>query len=138
MTITPQQLIALSPLLIIGLTVVVVMLSIAWRRDHFINATLTVIGLNLALLSLYFVGQQQPMDVTPLVHIDGYSMFYTGLILISSLATTTFAYSWLETYPDNKEEFYLLVLIATLGGILLSGADHLASFFIGIELLTLP
>ncbi|NGE22759.1 NADH-quinone oxidoreductase subunit N, partial [Klebsiella pneumoniae] len=138
MTITPQQLIALSPLLIIGLTVVVVMLSIAWRRDHFINATLTVVGLNLALLSLYFVGQQPAMDVTPLVHIDGYSMFYTGLILISSLATTTFAYSWLETYPDNKEEFYLLVLIATLGGILLSGADHLASFFIGIELLTLP
>lgn len=79
MTITPQQLIALSPLLIIGLTVVVVMLSIAWRRDHFINATLTVVGLNLALLSLYFVGQQPAMDVTPLVHIDGYSMFYTGL-----------------------------------------------------------
>jgi NADH-quinone oxidoreductase subunit N len=57
MTITPQQLIALLPLLIVGLTVVVVMLGIAWRRDHFINATLTVIGLNLALLSLYFVGQ---------------------------------------------------------------------------------
>lgn len=46
MTITPQQLIALLPLLIVGLTVVVVMLGIAWRRDHFINATLTVIGLN--------------------------------------------------------------------------------------------
>ena len=64
MTITPQQLIALLPLLIVGLTVVVVMLGIAWRRDHFINATLTVIGLNLALLSLYFVGQAGPMDVT--------------------------------------------------------------------------
>ncbi|MGP0940226.1 DUF3850 domain-containing protein, partial [Serratia sp. CY74664] len=34
MTITPQQLIALLPLLIVGLTVVVVMLGIAWRRDH--------------------------------------------------------------------------------------------------------
>lgn len=38
MTITPQQLIALLPLLIVGLTVVVVMLSIAWRRNHFLNA----------------------------------------------------------------------------------------------------
>ncbi|MCE1631273.1 NADH-quinone oxidoreductase subunit N, partial [Enterobacter hormaechei] len=74
MTITPQQLIALLPLLIVGLTVVVVMLSIAWRRDHFINTTLTVIGLNLALLSLYFVGQQEAMDVTPLVHVDRYAM----------------------------------------------------------------
>jgi hypothetical protein len=45
MTITPQQLIALLPLLIVGLTVVVVMLSIAWRRNHFLNATLSVLGL---------------------------------------------------------------------------------------------
>jgi NADH-quinone oxidoreductase subunit N len=51
MTITPQQLIALLPLLIVGLTVVVVMLSIAWRRNHFLNATLSVLGLNAALVS---------------------------------------------------------------------------------------
>lgn len=44
MTITPQNLIALLPLLIVGLTVVVVMLSIAWRRNHFLNATLSVIA----------------------------------------------------------------------------------------------
>lgn len=138
MTITPQQLIAMLPLLIVGLTVVVVMLSIAWRRDHFINATLTVIGLNLALLSLYFVGQVGPMDVTPLMRVDGYSMFYTGLVIVASLATSTFAYPWLVGYPDNREEFYLLVLIATLGGILLASANHLASLFLGIELLTLP
>ncbi|ABX88672.1 NADH-quinone oxidoreductase subunit NuoN [Yersinia pestis] len=138
MTITPQQLIAMLPLLIVGLTVVVVMLSIAWRRDHFINATLTVIGLNLALLSLYFVGQVGPMDVTPLMRVDGYSMFYTGLVIIASLATSTFAYPWLVGYPDNREEFYLLVLIAALGGILLTSANHLASLFLGIELLTLP
>ncbi|MDL1382491.1 NADH-quinone oxidoreductase subunit NuoN [Yersinia pestis] len=137
MTITPQQLIAMLPLLIVGLTVVVVMLSIAWRRDHFINATLTVIGLNLALLSLYFVGQVGPMDVTPLMRVDGYSMFYTGLVIIASLATSTFAYPWLVGYPDNREEFYLLVLIAALGGILLASANHLASLFLGIELLTL-
>ncbi|MDX7987280.1 NADH-quinone oxidoreductase subunit NuoN [Xenorhabdus sp. 12] len=138
MTITSEQLIALLPLLIVGLTVVVVMLSIAWRRDHFTNVTLTVIGLNLALFSLYFVGQQEPMDVTPLLHVDRFAMFYTALVLVASLATTTFAYSWLENYPDNKEEFYLLVLIAAVGGILLSAANHMASLFVGIELLTLP
>ncbi|POC76754.1 membrane-bound PQQ-dependent dehydrogenase, glucose/quinate/shikimate family, partial [Vibrio vulnificus] len=48
------------------------------------NATLTVIGLNLALLSLYFVGQAGPMDVTPLLRVDGYSMFYTGLVLLAT------------------------------------------------------
>jgi len=138
MTITPQHLIALLPLLIVGLTVVVVMLSIAWRRNHFVNATLTVIGLNLALLSLFFVGQAGPMDVTPLLRVDGYAMFYTGLVILASLATCTFAYPWLEGYTDNREEFYLLVLIAALGGVVLAGANHLAALFIGIELLSLP
>ncbi|MBM7343907.1 NADH-quinone oxidoreductase subunit NuoN [Pantoea coffeiphila] len=138
MTITPQQLIALLPLLIVGLTVVVVMLSIAWRRNHFVNATLAVIGLNLALLSLYFVGQAGPMDVTPLLRVDGYAILYTGLVILASLATCTFAYPWLATYPDNREEFYLLVLIAALGGIVLASANHLASLFIGIELISLP
>ena len=102
MTFTLQNLIALLPLMIVGLTVVVVMLSIAWRRDHFLNATLTVIGLNVALLSLYYVGQVGPQDVTPLLRVDGYSMFYIGLVLLASLATSTFAYPWLAGYPDNQ------------------------------------
>ncbi|QHM94117.1 NADH-quinone oxidoreductase subunit NuoN [Kosakonia sacchari] len=138
MTITPQHLIALLPLLIVGLTVVVVMLSIAWRRNHFLNATLSVIGLNVALLSLWFVGQAGAMDVTPLMRVDGYAMLYTGLVLLASLATCTFAYPWLEGYSDNKEEFYLLVLIAALGGILLANANHMAPLFLGIELISLP
>ena len=138
MTITPQNLIALLPLLIVGLTVVVVMLSVAWRRNHFLNATLSVIGLNAALVSLWFVGQAGAMDVTPLMRVDGFAMLYTGLVLLASLATCTFAYPWLEGYNDNKDEFYLLVLIAALGGILLANANHLASLFLGIELFSLP
>ncbi|WP_433691178.1 NADH-quinone oxidoreductase subunit NuoN [Kosakonia cowanii] len=138
MTITPQHLIALLPLLIVGLTVVVVMLSIAWRRNHFFNATLSVVGLNVALLSLWLVGHAGAMDVTPLMRVDGYAMLYTGLVLLASLATCTFAYPWLEGYSDNKEEFYLLVLIAALGGILLANANHMASLFLGIELISLP
>ncbi|MCY0583095.1 NADH-quinone oxidoreductase subunit N, partial [Klebsiella pneumoniae] len=98
---TPQHRIALRPRLIAGLTVVVVMLSIAWRRTHFLNATLSVLGLNAALVSLWFVGQNVAMDVTPLIRVDGYAMLYNGLLLLASLATCTFAYTWLEVYKDN-------------------------------------
>ncbi|OSN09380.1 NADH:ubiquinone oxidoreductase subunit N [Lonsdalea britannica] len=138
MTITPQQLIALSPLLLVGLTVVVVMLSIAWRRNHVVNASLSVIGLGISLAALYLVGQTGPTDVTPLIRVDGYSMLYTGLVLVAGMATCLYGYAWLKGYSDNRDEFYLLVLIATLGGVLLSSANHLASLFIGIELISLP
>ncbi len=138
MTITPQQLIALLPILIIGLTILVIMLIIAWRRDHCITVVLAMFGLTLALLSLYFVAQAGPMDVTVLLRIDYYSMFYSGLVMLASLATCAFAYSWLIGYPGNCEEFYLLVLIATIGGMVLTSATHLTSLFLGIELLSLP
>ncbi|MCS5947129.1 hypothetical protein LNP25_30830 [Klebsiella variicola subsp. variicola] len=36
------------------------------------------------------------MDVTPMIRVDGYAMLYTGLVLLASLATCTFAYPWLE------------------------------------------
>lgn len=58
------------------------------------------------------------------MRVDGFAMLYTGLVLLASLATCTFAYPWLEGYNDNREEFYLLVLIAALGGILLANANH--------------
>ncbi|OAT35792.1 NADH-ubiquinone oxidoreductase subunit N [Proteus myxofaciens ATCC 19692] len=114
------------------------MLSIAWRRDHFTIATLTAIGFIIALGSLYYVNEVGVMDVTTLYHVDGYSSFFTALTIIAGLGTITFAYPWLEGYQDNKEEFYMLVSIAVMGGILLSSANHFASMFIGIELLTLP
>ncbi|STU95037.1 NADH-ubiquinone oxidoreductase subunit N [Klebsiella pneumoniae subsp. ozaenae] len=138
MTITPQQLIALLPLLIVGLTVVVVMLSIAWRRNHFLNATLSVLGLNAALVSLWFVGQNGAMDVTPLIRVDGYAMLYTGLVLLASLATCTFAYPWLEGYKDNKEEFYLLVLDRRPGRHSAGRCESSGALFLGIELISLP
>lgn len=138
MTITSQQLLALLPILIVGLTVVAVMLAIAWKRCHKMSATLAIGGLTAALLSLFMVGQQTPIQATPLLEIDGFACFYMALVLIASIVTCIFAYPWLKGYPDNGEEFYLLIVIATLGGIMLTSAAHLASLFIGIELLSLP
>ncbi|AMG65452.1 TPA: NADH-quinone oxidoreductase subunit NuoN [Providencia stuartii] len=138
MTITLQQLIAILPLLIVGLTAVVVMLSIAWRRDHLTSATLTVFGFAVALLSLFFIAEGLPIEVTPLIRVDGYAMFYSALVLIAGMATSIFAFHWLEGFNDNKEEFHLLLAIAVTGGVLLSMANHMASMFIGIELISLP
>ncbi|AKZ65911.1 NADH-quinone oxidoreductase subunit NuoN [Candidatus Palibaumannia cicadellinicola] len=135
---TITTLLPLLPLLIVGLTVVVVMLCITWRRHHLMNATLTVIGLNIALFSLFFVSHNGVTDVTPLIRIDKFSIFYIGLILIASVATSILAYSWLTSYAGNKDEFYLLVLIATIGGILLACANHLTALLLGIELISLP
>lgn len=126
------------PLLLTTLTAIAVMLSIAWQRNHKQVFFITACGLNAALLSLFWSGSVAPTPVTMLLVVDHYANFYTALILIGSLATVTLARAWLKKFPDNREEFYLLLLLASTGAIVMAQSHHLAALFIGIELMSLP
>ncbi|VFP80050.1 NADH-quinone oxidoreductase subunit NuoN [Candidatus Erwinia haradaeae] len=138
MTVINQQLILIIPLLILSLTVVIMMLSIGLKRNHRFYDFIVFAGLSLALFSLYFVEQVEAGDVTALLRIDRYSIFYTSLVILSSLSACIFSYPWITQYPKNREEFYLLIMLSTLGGVVLVSANHFSSLFIGIELLSLP
>lgn len=143
MDLTLNHFIALLPLLVTSATAVLVMLGIAWRRSHTQSFVLSVIGLNLALLSLLPALQVAPLQVTGLLMVDRFACFYMALILVATLACLTLAHAYLgekqgKGYPGNREELYLLMLIAAAGGLVLVSAQHLASLFIGLELLSLP
>lgn len=140
---TLQHLIALLPLLVTSLTAVVVMLAIAAKRNHTVTFILSVVGLNLALLSLIPALEVAPLEVTPLLLIDKFACYYMALVLAASLACITLIHAYLggdsgKGYPGNREELYLLVLLSAAGGLVLVSAQHLASLFIGLELLSVP
>lgn len=137
---TLSQWIALLPILITAATIVVVMMAIAIRRNHWWTGTLTVSGLNLAFIACIYVwwrggGTQM---VTPLLVIDHFALFYMGLIIVCTLACSTLSQAYLAEYKGNREEMYLLLLIATLGGLVLVSSRNFVSFFIGLELLSVP
>ena len=138
MTITVNNLIALLPLLITGATAVLVMLSIAFKRLHDLNATIAVIGLNLALGSVYFAWQAGPQTVTPLLTVDAHACFYMALVLFATLACMTLSHAYIEGHNDNKEEIYLLLTLSVMGALVLIMSRHLVSLFIGLELLSIP
>ncbi len=140
---TLQHLIALLPLLVTSLTAVVVMLAIAAKRNHTVTFILSVVGLNLALLSLIPALEVAPLEATPLLLIDQFACYYMALVLATSLACITLIHAYLggdsgKGYPGNREELYLLVLLSAAGGLVLVSAQHLASLFIGLELLSVP
>ncbi|CDM40416.1 NADH-quinone oxidoreductase subunit NuoN [Ectopseudomonas oleovorans] len=140
---TLQHLIALLPLLVTSLTAIVVMLAIAARRNHALTFILSVVGLNLALLSLIPALEVAPLEVTPLLLIDTFACYYMALVLAASLACVTLIHAYLggesgKGYPGNREELYLLVLLSAAGGLVLVSAQHLAGLFIGLELLSVP
>ncbi|MDH1341595.1 NADH-quinone oxidoreductase subunit NuoN [Ectopseudomonas oleovorans] len=140
---TLQHLIALLPLLVTSLTAIVVMLAIAVRRNHTVTFILSVVGLNLALLSLIPALEVAPLEVTPLLLIDTFACYYMALVLAAGLACVTLIHAYLggesgKGYPGNREELYLLVLLSAAGGLVLVSAQHLAGLFIGLELLSVP
>ncbi|AKC60633.1 NADH-quinone oxidoreductase subunit NuoN [Blochmannia endosymbiont of Camponotus (Colobopsis) obliquus] len=138
MMISFQEIIALLPVLIIGVTVVCIMLCISFFRNHFIISSVTFFSLKLSLLSLYFTKKYGAQIVTDLVVVDNFSIFFSVLILFASLASSVLAYTWLDSYLGNREEFYLLILISVMGGILLVCTNHLVMIFLSIELLAVP
>ncbi|UFH51429.1 NADH-quinone oxidoreductase subunit NuoN [Pseudomonas sp. KNUC1026] len=144
MELTSQHFLALLPLLITSATAVVVMLAIAWRRNHSMIFLLSAAGLNLALLSILPVLKITPIAVTTLLQVDNFACFYMALILIATLACVTLAHAYLGEgaagagYPGNREELYLLIILAAAGGLVLVMAQQLSSLFIGLELLSVP
>ena len=137
---THSPLLALSPILIVSVTSVTVMVAIAIKRHHGFVASVSLLGLALALASAAAVWHLSttPPAITALLIIDPFACFYMAMILIAALAATALSHSYLERYPGRREEMYLLLLLSTLGGMVMVASDHFTSFFVGLELLSMP
>ncbi len=131
------DLLALLPLLLIAGTSIVVMLGIAFRRNHAFAAGLTIIGLTGAFVSICVIAHFAPRQVTSLLLVDQYSLFYMGLIVASAAAVAMFSFPYLEDQGGHREELYLLLLLATLGCAVLVASNHFVSFLLGLEILSI-
>jgi len=137
LTVTGDDLIALLPLLILAAASVLILLQIAFYRSHLITALVAMDGFALAFLSIPFVADEVPRQVTPLLILDYYSYFYMGLILAAGFFVSALSYGYLQRRDLNREEYYLLLVLAALGAGVMAASSHFASLFVGLELLSI-
>ena len=134
---TAADLMALGPLILLAAFAILIMLVIAFHRNHLLTAILTAVGIFLAFLTVFAVSLPlAPRQITPLLVLDHYALFYMGLIFAASLALAILSYPYLRGRQGICEEYYLLVLLATLGSATLVASTHFASFFLGLEILS--
>jgi len=131
-----RDLFALLPLLLIAASALAVMLGIALKRNAALAAGLTLAGLTAAFVSIWAAASAAPRQVTPLLLVDRYALFYIGLIIASAAVVTVLSYQYFERHDGQREELYLLLLLATLGCAVLVASSHLASFILGLEVLS--
>ncbi|MGH7781421.1 MAG: NADH-quinone oxidoreductase subunit N [Candidatus Binataceae bacterium] len=128
--------IALLPVIIVGATSIVVMLALSIRRSYAVTVWLTLIGLAAAFASLWPAGSVAPRQVTLLLVVDRYAIFYMGLIIAACFAVVLISYGYFEKQPGQREELYILLLLATLGAQVLVTSTDFVSFFLGLEILS--
>ena len=74
--------------------------------------------------------------VTPLISMDAYTLFFIGLITAATAVVVVLSRGYLKRLPLHPEEYYVLLLTATLGGAALVASTQFASFFLGLEILS--
>lgn len=140
-TMSFSELMPLAPVMIVALTAIVVMILTAIKRNHNLIATATVVGLNLSVIYILmemFGGHFAPANVMGMFMVDPFTMLYQLLILIAALACSTLSHAYIETYKSNREELYILLLTSVVGAMLMVSSSHYASFFISLELMSIP
>src|SRR5262249_9213565 len=93
-------------------------------------------GLAASCATLPLAATVVPHQVASLLVLDLYSLFYLALLLLPSLVVTVLAYGYLVGRQRPCEAFYLLLVLATLGALVLVMSTHFISLFLGLELLS--
>ncbi|MCS5565161.1 MAG: NADH-quinone oxidoreductase subunit N [Methylococcales bacterium] len=133
---TTEELLALLPIILTATASILVMLGIAVRRSEIQTINLTLLGLFAALASLPFISDVLPQQVTPLLIMDDFSLFFIGLILGSGVVVTFLFKGYFYGREGQNEELYLLLTTALLGAVVLVSSRHFAALFLGLETLS--
>lgn len=138
MTMTIFDLTPFLPILVTLGTAVLVMLAIAVHRHHATSAVLSVVGLAVAMYFTVDLWNTKAANVTGLILVDQFELFFSGLILALTIGCTLLCYAYIDRSRDNREELYLLLLCACGGALVLVSAQHMMALFVGLELLSIP
>lgn len=134
MTVADFQ--ALLPLLVLAGGATFLMLQIAFLRSVTLTATLATLTMGFAALSCIYAAQQVPLTVTPLLRADSFALLFCVLFCTAGAVTVLLSQEYIRHHGDEPEEYFLLLLLSTLGACVLAYAVHLASLLLGLELMS--
>jgi NADH-quinone oxidoreductase subunit N len=132
----PADFRALLPALVVLATSFLVTVQTAVKRGHGFAATMTSLGIVASLPALLSASAETPRQIGSLMVVDDFSLFFAGLILTAGLITAIVAYNYLSRQQEHREEFYIVLLLAVLGALVLVSSTHFISLFLGLELMT--
>ena len=130
----------LMPELVIVLTFVIVMVFDLFKSIRkSVLAWVTIIGSAIALwasvemLHAGVIGN----EFNGMLRVDRFSMFFNIIFLVSTILVTLISINYLDRNDKRQGEYYVLILLATLGMMLMASGNELIVVFLGLELMSL-
>jgi len=126
---------SLSPAIAIALGVIFVMTQTAIRRNADAALTISLLSLLVALWAAFATWPANPVQATPLLVVDDYARLFTVVLTLAAIVTVVVSRVWMISEGVEQHEFFMLVLIATFGAVVLAHAQHFAAFLLGLEIM---
>ncbi len=130
----------LMPELVIALTLLIVLVF-----DLFDSISKTVLGWMTivgAAIALWVSIQMHQAGIggtqfNQMFKVDNFSLFFNMIFLVSTILVVLISMSYLDRGDRKQGPYYLLILLATLGMMLMAAGNELIIVFLGLELMSL-
>lgn len=126
-----------AQVLLTGLVVLLRDLFIGERESKGMLAVLSLVGLGLAAGEAVLLWGASESAFNESLVLDNFAIFFTVIFLLIAGLTILSSIQYVRQTGIHEGEFYALVLFATVGMILMAGANDLIVFFLGLETMSL-
>jgi NADH-quinone oxidoreductase subunit N len=133
---------ALLPEVVLSVAALAVLLVNAWRHatpaDSRLAGWLSLGGVGASLVAQLWLWGAAPGDtgIPQMVSLDGYRYVGNILFLLAAAASIVLSLDYLGREDIRGPEYYTLILLATVGMMLLGGANDLVLVFLGLEVMS--
>ena len=130
----------LMPELVIALTLIIVLVFDLFDSiSKTVLAWMTIVGAGIALgvsIQMHQAGTVGT-QFNEMFKVDSFSLFFNIIFLVSTILVVLISMSYLDRDDRKQGPYYLLILLATLGMMLMAAGNELIIVFLGLELMSL-
>jgi NADH-quinone oxidoreductase subunit N len=139
LALTPQDWLVLRPIEILTVVGCVAMLLAAFLRDERAAwvGWFSLAGLGVALADLLSQWGGGAAGFQRMLVTDGFTVFFGAVAIAGAMYTVALSIPYLKRAGLQHGEYYVLIVFATLGALLMAGSTDLVLTFIGLETLSL-
>jgi NADH-quinone oxidoreductase subunit N len=127
-----------APLIVLTVTgLLLIVIESSKNSRERISYSVGLVGLGVSgILAFFHLAPEQP-TFNGMLRAGGYGSYFDIIFVLAAILTFLLSRSYFERMGSHKGEYYILIVFATVGMMLMASANDLIVVFLGIELMSI-